>query len=253
MQIIIYKIYNNMDTKKVNTDSIPFWADNPNVLFQKEYILEFFPVESMTYNQKLNSITRTVFLLMIIGFALSKNLRVLVVSGITAFAIYLLHFYHEKEKEKKNVKKTSLEIIENFDNPAIAYMKEAKIDVRADTFDVPTPSNPFSNVLNTDIADNPNKRPAPPAFNTSNDILAKAKRMVSDANPDQPDIADKLFTDLGDQFVFEQSLRPFYSNAATTTPNDQGAFADFCYGSMVSCKEGNNFACARNMSRHVGI
>ena len=247
-----------MDTMNVNKKPetvIPFWADNPNVLFQKEYILEFFPVESMTYNQKLNSITRTVILLTIVGFALSKHLRVLVVSGITVFAIYLLHFYHEKEKEKKDVKKTSLEIIENFDNPAVAYMKEAKINVRADMFDVPTPSNPFSNVLNTDIADNPNKKPAPPAFNlnTSNDILAKAKRMVSDANPDQPDIADKLFTDLGDQFVFEQSLRPFYSNAATTTPNDQGAFADFCYGSMVSCKEGNNFACARNMSRHVGI
>ena len=245
----------NKNTEKTNTESIPFWAENPNILFQKEYLLEFFPVESMTYNQKLNSITRTVILLTIVGFVVSKHMRVLVVSGITVFAIYLLHFYHEKEKDKKDVKKMSLEIIENFDNPAVAYMKEAKIQIRPDTFDIPTPSNPFSNVLNTDFNDKPNKKPAPPAFNANvnNEILVKAKKMVSEANPDQPDIADKLFTDLGDQFVFEQSLRPFYSNAATTIPNDQGAFADFCYGSMVSCKEGNNFACARNMSRHVGI
>ena len=50
---------------------------------------------------------------------------------------------------------------------------------------------------------------------------------------------------------FEQSLRQFTSNPGSTIPNDQGAFADFCYGSMVSCKEGNQFACARNLSRHI--
>ena len=75
--------------------------------------------------------------------------------------------------------------------------------------------------------------------------------MVIEQNPGQPDIADKLFTDLGEQFVFEQSLQPFYSNSATTIPNDQAGFADFCYGSMVSCKEGNLFACARNLDRHT--
>ena len=49
-------------------------------------------------------------------------------------------------------------------------------------------------------------------------------------------------------------MRPFYSTANTTIPNDQGAFADFCYGSMVSCKEGNPFACTKQMaSRHTNI
>jgi hypothetical protein len=105
----------------------------------------------------------------------------------------------------------------------------------------------------TDYEYNPNKKPAPPAFNKNvNDtILKQAKQLVSEANPDQPDIADKLFKDLGEQLVFEQSLRPFNSNPSTTIPNDQAAFADFCYGSMISCKEGNKFACARNLSRHT--
>jgi hypothetical protein len=83
------------------------------------------------------------------------------------------------------------------------------------------------------------------------DILKQAKKMVQDANPGQPDIAKKLFTDLADEFEFEQSMRPFHSTANTMIPNDQGAFAEFCYGNMVSCKEGNMFACARNdMSRY---
>ena len=81
--------------------------------------------------------------------------------------------------------------------------------------------------------------------------LEQAKQLVREANPDQPDITDKLFKSLGDQFEFEQSLRPFYSNPSTTIPNDQQSFAEFCYGSMISCKEGNNFACARNTSHYT--
>ena len=44
-------------------DIIPFWATNPNILFDNKYLLEFFPVSEMTYNQKLNAITRTVIIL----------------------------------------------------------------------------------------------------------------------------------------------------------------------------------------------
>jgi hypothetical protein len=74
---------------------------------------------------------------------------------------------------------------------------------------------------------------------------------VADANPGQPDIVDKLFTDLGDKLVFEQSMQQFVSNPSTTIPNDQSAFAEFCYGNMISCKEGNEFACARNLERYT--
>jgi hypothetical protein len=107
------------------------------------------------------------------------------------------------------------------------------------------------NPLNPKI--NPEKKPAMPAFNSNVNaqILTEAKQLVAEANPGQPDISDKLFKGLGEQLAFEQSLRNFNSNPSTTIPNDQGAFADFCYGSMVSCKEGNEFACARNLSRYT--
>ena len=231
----------------------PFWFDNPNILFDKNYFFEFFPIEPMSYNQKLNAITRLIIILSIIGFVLSRSIRILIISGITIFAIFLFHYYHEKEKKKNETKKIVLDKIENFDNPAMAYLKETGNTIPTDVFDVPNPSNPFSNVLITDYDYNPNKKPAPPAFNTSvnNNILKQAKQLVLNANPDQPDLADKLFKDLGEQYVFEQSLRPFHSNPSTTIPNDQGAFAEFCYGGMISCKEGNKFACARNLSRHI--
>jgi hypothetical protein len=84
--------------------------------------------------------------------------------------------------------------------------------------------------------------------NVKNDILGQAKQLGMEANPGQPDLTDKLFKDLNDKLGFEQSLRPFHSNANNTIPNDQGAFADFCYGSMNTCKSGNLFSCAKQMS-----
>lgn len=235
-----------------NDRPLPFWGENPNILFQSSYLFEFFPVEGMTYNQKLNSITRTVLILAIVGFLFTQNIRIFAVSGVTIFAIYLLHYYHELERNRMAQKKQAIGqgSKEGFENsPADAYFKENNLPIPTQLFDTPNSHNPFSNVLISDYDYNPNKKPAPPANNDN--ILNQAKQMVMDANPDQPQIADKLFNDLGEQYVFEQSLRPFHSNPGTTIPNDQGAFADFCYGSMVSCKEGNAFACARNLSRHT--
>jgi len=228
---------------------IPFWGENPNVLFQSGHMLEIFPTEEMTYEQKLNAVTRTVLLLTLIGFVMSRGVRVLAIGVVTCAAIFLLHFYHEKENAK--VASRKLDSKEGFEGPGLAAYGSGPIP--DDVFDAPDSSNPFSNVLVTDYDYNPNKKPAPPAFNhnINASILENAKQLVVNANPGQPDIADKIFKDLGEQLYFEQSLRPFHSNPATTIPNDQGAFAEFCYGSMISCKEGNKFACARNMSHYT--
>jgi hypothetical protein len=164
----------------------------------------------------------------------------------------------EYASENKNEKNKAT--LENFDSsPALLTLSSNNVDISKfnirDTFDSTDSSNPFSNVLNSDFDLNPHKKPAPPAYNSivNDNILSQAKQLVVDANPDQPDIADKLFKDLGDQYMFEQSLRPFNSNPSTTIPNDQQAFSEFCYGSMISCKENNMFACARNLARHQNI
>jgi signal peptidase I len=232
---------------------IPFWSVDPNILFQQKYIFEFFPVENMTYEQKLNAVTRSVIILTIIGFVLSRTVRTLLIGLVTIGAIYILHYYHEKEKTKTESKKIVDNIKEGFDSPAIAFLKENNIPISDEVFDKPTSHNPFDNVLMTDYDYNPNKKPAPPAFNknVNDQILSSAKQLVQDANPDQPDIADKLFNSIGDNLVFEQSLRQFNSNPSTTIPNDSNAFAQFCYGSAISSKEGNPFSLARNLSHYT--
>jgi hypothetical protein len=204
----------------------------------------------MTYEQKLNAITRSVILLTIIGFLFTNSIRLLLISSITIGAIFLVYYYHELEKSKNLEKKKNVSLKENFEGQAKDFYNNNNIPIPKNLFQNPESHNPFSNVLMSDYHYNRDKKPAPPSFNKNinEDILNQAKKTVMEANPDQPDIADKLFKDLGEQLVFEQSLHQFYSNPGTTIPNDQAAFADFCYGSMVSCKEGNAFACVRNMA-----
>ena len=225
----------------------PFWSDDPNIIFDKDQILQFFPTDAMDYNAKLNAISRTIIILTFFTFAFTRCLRILVVGAVTLFAIFLLFYYKGKETSKSKSNK-----IENFEDGLIIINKEAATSDLVNTFDSPSSENPFSNVMLPDYDFNPNKKPAPPSYNVdvNKSILDSAKQMVELSNPGQPDIADKLFKDLGEQLEFEQSMRQFYSNPGTTVPNDQTAFAEFCYGSMISCKEGNLFACARNLDRY---
>ena len=234
---------------------IPFWSENPNILFQQKYGFELFPIDSMTYEQKLNAVSRTVVILTIAGFLITRKISTILVGGVTMGAIFLLFFYRKKEKEKNESKKIVDDIKqmqEGFENPAEVYLKEHNLPMDENIFMQPTSKNPFSNVLMTDYDYNPNKKPALPAFNprVNADIINSTKQLVRETNPDQPDITDKIYRDLGDQLVFEQSLRQFNSNPATTIPNDSGTFAQFCYGSMISNKEGNVFAAAKNLPRH---
>jgi hypothetical protein len=242
--------------KNKNKNDIPFWSNDPNIIFNQKYIFEFFPTENMSYEQKLNAITRLIVILTIIGFLFTQSIRLITVSFITIFSIFLLYKYHnDKISKRENMKKENFDLAENKrENLAedILNMNNKVKPSSTEVFDYPSENNPFSNVLMTDYDFNPNKKPAAPSYTdpVNEDIKYKTKGMITNINSTQPDINSKLFTDLGDELVFEQSMRQFYSNPSTTIPNDQTSFADFCYGGMISCKEGNMLACARNLIRY---
>jgi hypothetical protein len=256
------EIFSQMSSNHQKKD-IPFWSENPNILLNPAHITELFPSEDMAYSQKLNAITRLVFLLTVVVYLLTHTFRSIVFGVLSLFAIYLVHYYHSLDKKKDAKKRdafTGLDGQNEKNSPALKVLGKSADSVLVspkEVFDNPSAENPFSNVLVTDITGNPNKKPAPPAYNdhTNQSILAAAKEAVMNANPGQPDISDKLFKDLGEQMSFEQSMRQFYSTPSTQTPDDQQAFAEFCYGSMISCAEGNKFACARNAAamRHTMI
>jgi len=223
-------------TSKTPTSLAPtptlFWGQDPNVLFHAPW--DFFPMADMPLEQKLNALTRGLVVVTLLTFLYNHNTRLLIIGVMLLVAIFLFHWAYKRQEGFFLSQRDALEKI-----------KQLKTDSDK-VFQAATPVNPLSNVLVTDWTENPQKRPAPPVEKNSDNILLQAKRTVVQQNPGQPDIAEKLFADLADEFDFEQSMRPFYSTASSTIPNDQKAFAEFCYGSMISCKDGNMFACARN-------
>jgi hypothetical protein len=220
-----------------------FWLNNPMVLFNKDKIMEIWPSQNMTIEEKLNGITRLVLLLTILGYLTTKNIKIIVTGAITLFSLVLLYKMKIENTLKDNIK--DLNIKEGFTNPELYKMLRKN-------FTEPTVTNPAMNVLLTEIDDNPNRKTAAPSYNkvVENDMNEKTKEFITNNFDDKTNIDQRLFKDLGDSFVFDQSMRTWNSTPNTSIPNDQKSFAEYCYGDMISCKEGDEFACTRSAPPH---
>jgi hypothetical protein len=220
-----------------------FWINNPMILFNKDKITEIWPLENMTIEEKLNGITRLVLLLTILGYLITKNIKIIITGAITLFSLVLLYKMKIENKLKNNIK--DLNIKEGFTNPEL-------YKILRKNFTEPSVTNPAMNVLLTEIDDNPNRKTAAPCYNkvVENDLNEKTKEFITNNFDDKTNIDERLFKDLGDSFIFDQSMRTWNSTPNTTVPNDQQSFAEYCYGDMISCKEGDEFACTRSAPPH---
>lgn len=247
-----------------------FWLEDPSVLMNKDYIQEIWPSKTMEPAAKLNAITRFVILATILGFLVTSAFSMFILGAITLGIIVMIYNFVYKgkagldtEKVKKNMK-TKEGFANNIDKPEFYQLLR-------DDFTAPTPQNPLMNPLLPEIMDDPHRRNAAPSFNPAveSDINESTKIFVSGSidtnasnriyngmnipsvttNHTPEETYGKLFGTLGDNAVFDASMRNFHPMANTRIPNDQDAFAKFCYGEMKSCKEGDEFACGRINSR----
>lgn len=227
---------------------ILFWSENPNVLLDPKHALEFFPTETMSFNQKLNALTRIVLILTLVSYIFTQKPRILIVSLISLLCIFLLH-YSTAQKSSEGFQEGDSGFRKFYDRNG-PYVE---VDVQENQYQASEPSNPLSNVMLTDYDYNPHKKPAPPSYTVKDKdiILEETKKQIQLLNPGQPDIDKKLYQDVTDNLDLEQSMRQFYTTANSTIPNDQQGFAEFCYGDMISAKEGNMFAAVRNNPRYT--
>ena len=216
----------------------PFWINDPTILFNKDYIFDLWPTPNMNYQEKLNSITRMVIFITILGYILTMSPRILLIGIITLLLIIAL-FKMKKQKitnegfiSVTTGKNSSTKMTDSITNPVTLK------SVLKSEFKEGNKKNPFSNVLLTQIMDEPNRKPAPPSFNpdVEVDITNNTKKNVQQLNPGIKNTNKQLFGDLWDKFELDQSNRNFYSTANTKVCNDQGAFAEFLYGDMLSAK-----------------
>ena len=232
----------------------PFWLNEPTILFDKKQITEIWPNPNMSNMEKLNAISRFVIIASLLGYLITLNIGIIFVGIITLAVIAILyHVQSNKIIADEKAKELPPKIKESFTN-SILY-NEVK-----DDYTNPKENNPMMNVLLPEISYNPTRNEAAPAFNAEVEkkINNSTKDYVvdttfSDESAKQKEyIKRKLFSDLGDSYTFDYSMRNFYTNPNTTIPNDQEGFANFCFGDMISAKEGNEFALGRNQPRLGG-
>jgi hypothetical protein len=226
--------------------TIPLWTNEPTILLNKSYIFELWPLSSMSYEEKINAMTRFIILATILGYILSQSLNILLVGILTLCAIFAFVSFQKKKITNKLVNE-GFQLLDSEVSDLLKDPKENQQIINPETLDSflksefkeGTRKNPFSNVLLTEINDEPERKAAPPSFNTdvSVDITTNVKRAVQRLNPTIKSTNKQLFGDLWQNFELDNSNRAFYSTPNTRVANDQGSFAQYLYGYMPSAKE----------------
>jgi hypothetical protein len=220
-----------------------FWSKNPSVLFNKDYIYQLWPTPQLNYNEKMNAISRLVILLTILGYLLTRNLRIIFIGILMLVVIFIIYQYSGKKGKEAFTDASGVKVV--IDSKKLpTFLKKEFVET--------TRKNPFGNVLMTDYTDDPERKAAPPSFNTEvyENINKATKKMVQHLNPGIKNTNKQLYGDLGEKFEFDQSQWYYYSNPNTKIPNDQGSYADYLYGNMPSAKEGNPFALVQDNIRY---
>ena len=233
----------------------PFWSNEPTILFNTDNILQLWPQPSMSFEAKLNAISRFVIVLSVLGFVFTMRPHFLVIGAITLAIILSLYRYRKQtivkgltenfdnqNESKKNDKKKGNNRNKNVRKitPTTFTTDPVTLEsmLRSD-FHPTTKQNPFGNVLLTDIMDEPERKAAAPSFNPDvhEDITTAVKKQTQMLNPDIISTNKQLYGDLKDNYDLDMSMQRFYSTANSRISNDQGAFCTYLFGSMYSAKE----------------
>lgn len=196
----------------------PFWINDITILMDKHQLI-LWPTNEMTMNEKLNAITRLVILLCIAGFIATQNMNFVWISAVTVACIVVYY-------------KLNLETVETFEKQNFKHHT------------TPTETNPMMNVLLPELNGNPNRKSALQYNDKTEKIINdKVKKQIG------KNLDPRLFQGVNNELDLEYSMRNFYTTASTTIPNDQEGFGKFCYGDMVSAKEGDPLALAKQHPR----
>ena len=219
-----------------------FWSNDPTILFNKESMLQLWPTQQMTFEAKLNAISRLIIVISILGFVFTRNFNLLII-GIITLAIIFTIYRLRKQKLVSSLKKEgfSLNFLKNSSSDKATTNPITMESLLRSNFHPTTKKNPFGNVLLTDINDTPNRLAAAPSFNPDvyEDIMNATKKQTQMLNPGIINTNKQLFNDLYENYQLDNSMMRFYSTANSRVENDQGAFGSWLYSNMPSGKESN--------------
>ena len=206
----------------------------------------------MTFESKMNAISRLVIILSTLGFIFTMKFNFLIIGAITLAIIFSIYRYRKQTivtglKENFTQKKKKSDSV-----PASVVSNPVTLEnVLRSEFYPTTKKNPFGNVLLTDIMDNPDRLAAAPSFNpeVSDEITSAVKKQTQMLYPGIKNTNKQLYGDLYDNYQLDTDMmQRFYTTANSRVTNDQGAYGQWLYGNMPSSKDDN---AAGNMQRYA--
>jgi hypothetical protein len=216
----------------------PFWTNEPTILFNKESVLQLWPTQQMTFESKLNAITRLIIIMTILGFIFTGNKQILFICVLTLGIMFKLYRLRKEQVINSLVKKEGFSNNSKLSSTMTTNPITLESALRSD-FHPTHKKNPFGNVLLTDIMDKPDRKAAAPSFNPDvyDEIDKAVRKQTQMLNPGIINTNKQLYGDLKDQYDLDNSLMRFYSTPNTRIENDANAYAKWLYGSMYSGKE----------------
>ena len=221
------------------TSITPFWFNDPTILLNKNSIFQLWPTPNLSFESKLNAISRLVILLSILGFLFTQKTNFIIIGVITLAIIFSLYKLRKQDYVKNLVKKEGFKVNGSNGNGATTTNPITLETLLRSDFHPTTKKNPFGNVLLTDIGDHPDRKAAAPSFNPDvyEDINSAVKKQTQMLNPDIKSTNTQLYGDLKDNYDLDKSMMRFYATANTRVTNDANSFGNWLYGNMPSGKE----------------
>jgi len=165
------------------------WYEEPKELFTKTSWTRFVPIPAMTTTEALNAVVRFTVYFSVLLFAATGSTNYLMLIPVVLALTYVLHMLFPNGKKLES------------------YMNR-------ESFTMPTPNNPFMNVLLTDIQDNPDRGDAAPV--SKSEVRAEIAKAFQHTND--------LYMDTSDMFDQAQAMRTFHTLQSAKVPNDQDGF-----------------------------
>ena len=74
------------------------WLNDPRILLRKDKIMEIWPSQDMTAEEKVNAISRLVIILMIVGFLITLKINILWIRNAATLGIVVFIILYSKSK-----------------------------------------------------------------------------------------------------------------------------------------------------------
>jgi hypothetical protein len=197
----------------------------------------------MTFESKLNAISRLVIIMTILGFIFTRNINLIFIGTLTLAILYTLYKLRKQQLVSSLIKKEGFSVNSSMQPSELSSTQMLQDPVTLESvlrsdFHPTTKKNPFGNVLLTDIADTPDRRAAAPSFNpvVYDDIDKAVKKQTQMLNPSIVNTNKQLYGDLQSNFDLDKSMMRFYSTPNTRIANNANAYAMYLYGNMPSGK-----------------